>query len=369
MLSLSILERTNNSIIYEIPAGKPDPQQKCTVDGDVRDRVMQAASKGNTCWYYTLNFIRRRIGDGLSEDFSEGRKIEKLCSQRRKAQTNHDNSLPAIAGQLQNQLGRDTLGGIDLEKAKFLIENREKLQPIIDTPETLEGSPSLFPFIEEFLKERNCRNMHEFLLIKKFSVLNQINIKFLSDFGISVEKLFEEETSEEHGYTKINWEELNVLEKAGFLDFFARDVSAKAYGLKKSSWTPLKRIEGLIEELKKNGPLYIGGAFGRPAYIDEPFKIGQKLAGREIYAWQKGAKRHPITFSAHSVLIVGAKKIQDNALVYFIDSLDPSDPKDLSKQKIYVISFTNLSLHICDLHGRVRKDSPVPYAYYGNFKI
>jgi hypothetical protein len=211
--------------------------------------------------------------------------------------------------------------------------------------------------------------MHEFLLIKKFNTRNEINIQFLSNFDLSAEKLFESEMSEENGYKKTNWKKLDTVEKAGFLDFFARDVSAKAYGLQKSSWSPVKGIESLMDELKKNGPLFIGGALGKPAYIDEPFKMSQKLAGRDIYAWRPGAKRHPTTFSTHSVLLIGAKKIQDKAFVYFIDPIDPSDPKDKSTQKIYMISFSNLTSNICDLHGRMRQDSPVPYTYYGNFKI
>jgi len=42
MLPLSILERTDNSILYEILAGKPNPNQKCTDDVDTRDRIEQS---------------------------------------------------------------------------------------------------------------------------------------------------------------------------------------------------------------------------------------------------------------------------------------------------------------------------------------
>lgn len=369
MLPLSILEKTDNSVLYEIPAGKPNPRQNCTVGEDQRDRVMQSAYKSNTCWYYTLNFIRNRIGKAPCEQLSKEREIERLCSLRRKAQTEHENSLPAVANQLQNQLGSVALSYIDLTQAQFLIENGEKLQPILETPEALEGRPSLFPFIAEFLDQEQCKNMHEFLLMKKFNTWNEINIQFLSNFNLNVEQLLESEINEENGYKKINWEKLDPVKKAGFLDFFARDVSAKAYGLQKSSWRPEKGIDGLIDELKKNGPLAIGGALGRPAYIDEPFKMSQKLAGRDIYAWRPGAKRHPTTFSGHSILLIGAKKIQDKAFVYFIDPIDPSDPQDKPSQKIYMISFSNLTSTIYNLHGRMRQDSPVPYGYYGSFKI
>jgi hypothetical protein len=367
MLPISILVKTDNSILYEIPAGKPNPNQKCLLGEDTRDRVIQAAYKGNTCWYYTLNFIRLRIGKNPCQELSKEREIEKVCSLRRKAITEHENSLPAIADQLQTNLGWETLSNIDLEKAKLFIENRETFQPIFETPETLEGCPSLFPFIEEFLKEGKCNNMHEFLLRKKFKTWNDINIKFLSGFNLSYKKLFSE-MNREYG-SEETWEELDIIEKAAILDFFARDVSAKEYSLKKISWTPLKGIESLIDELKKKGPLFIGGAFGKTAYVDEPFKMNKKLVGRDIYAWKPGAERHPIAFLGHSVLLIGAKKIEDSAFVYFIDPIDQSDPNDKSSQKIYMISFTNLTSNICDLKGVRRKDSSVPYGYYGNFKI
>ncbi|MGZ6298579.1 MAG: hypothetical protein ACXWM2_04245 [Parachlamydiaceae bacterium] len=369
MLTISTLENTSSGVLYEIPAGKPNPKQKCNVGEDTRDRVLQSAYKGNTCWYYTLNFLRKRIGNDPPEELRKESEIEKLCSQRRKAQTNHENSLPVTVTLLSTQIGLKTLRAIDFEEAKLFIEKRNAIQPILDSAEALEGQPSRFAFIKEFLKQKKHKNMLDFLLEKKFSRRNEINIKFLSSLNINVEKLFTEEMSEKNGYQKRNWENLDVVEKGGILDYFARDVSAKAYGLKRSSWAPSKGIEGLIEELKKNGPLFVGGAIGRSAYIDEPFKMSQKLAGRDIYAWRPGAKRYIIAFSCHAVLLVGAKKIQDKTYAYFIDCIDPSDPKDKSKQKIYMVSFANLTSHICDLHGRMAQNSPVAYAYYGNFKI
>ncbi|MCE2983496.1 MAG: hypothetical protein LW832_08015 [Parachlamydia sp.] len=167
----------------------------------------------------------------------------------------------------------------------------------------------------------------------------------------------------------MDWNQLDCLKKAPYLDFFARDISASAYGLKKSTWNPSKGSVALIEELKKNGPLFVGGSFGDCSYMDKPFKMRQSIADRDIYAWRAGAKRHPRMISGHSVLLVGAKKLNDKAFVYFIDPKDPSNPNDRSRQKMYMISFTNLTSSICDLHGRTTPDSPLPYAYHGSFNI
>ena len=190
MLPISILENTDHSIVYEIPAGKPNPSQKYSLAEETQDRVYQEAYKGNTCWYYTLNFIRNRIGKVPSDELLKEREIEKLSSVRRKAQTAHENSLPAIANQLQGEIGMRMLKGIDVEKAKWYIKNRAIIQPILETPETLDGAPSLFPFIEEFLREGKCKNMHEFLFNKKSVKRNEINIEFLSKFNINPEQFY-----------------------------------------------------------------------------------------------------------------------------------------------------------------------------------
>lgn len=369
MLPLSILERTDTSILYEIPAGKQNPKETCSVGEDNRERVRQSADKGNTCWYYTFNFIRKRIGKNPSKELTKERESEKLYSSLRKALTRHENSLPAIADLLCTEEATKTLENLNLERVALLMVNKEALKPTLDMAGKLEGRPSLFSFLEEFINENKCKNMHEFLLNKKLHTRNTLKTTLLINSGVDINKLFESEISIANGYDKIAWEKLDIATKSAFLDFFSRDAAAKAYGLHKSSWTPLKGIDGLITELKEKGPLFIGGAFGQSAYIDKPYKMTQQIAERDVYAWNPRAKRHPTTFLGHAVLLIGAKKIQDKALVYFINSQDPSDPKDKSLQKIYAMSFTNLTSNIFDLHGRIKEDSNVGYAYHGNFNL
>lgn len=368
-LPISILQRTDSSIIYELPAGKPNPHLERPIGEDTRERVLQLACKGNMCWYYTFRLIAPHIGKKAPKELAKERKLEKACSLHRKAQTAHINSLPAITDQLHTEMGFKTLKNIDIKKAEFFIKNRTELQPILETEQTLEGLPSLFPFLEEFLKEGIHKNMHEFLLNKKFSKLNQNCIDFLHHSNVDIEESLKSEISAKNGYDAVDWQKLDVIKKAAFLDILVRNVVAKAYNLQKASWTPSKGIDSLIVQLKAVGPLYIGGSFGKFVYVNEPFKMSQKISERDIYAWRPKAQRHAITFSGNSVLLIGAEKVQRKAFVYYIDSDDPSDPKNRSKQKIYKISFENLTSHICDLHGRFRDDSPVGYAYHGSFNI
>lgn len=368
MLTLSILENMDTSILFEIPAGKPDPNQAWLIEKDTRNRVFQSAYKGNNCWYYTFNFIRKRIGKNPPQELLQQRELEKICSARRKAQTNHENSLPSSANQLHTELGFKALTPIDLSAAQRIVANKAIMQPYFETPELKEDQPSLFPFIEEFANKKTHANMHAFLVAKKFETRIKINSEFLSHLNSDLKEASALDGLEQTEIGKVNGQDHSITSKAAILDALVREASAKIYGLQKSTWTPSKGIEGLIEELKKKGPLAIGGAFGKGVYLENPFKMNQKIKEREIYAWKRGAKRHKMTFSGHVVLLIGAKKVQDQAFVYFIDPGDPSDPKDLSQQKIYMISFKNLTSHICDLFGCMNPNSSSSYAYYGTFK-
>lgn len=369
MLPIAILEKTATSILFELPAGKPDPKQKYTVSDDKRERVMQSVYKSNTCWYYIFNFLRNRIGKEHPPELAKEREVELICSQRRKAKTAHEDSLPAIAQQLGNPQVDLILVTISLAKAKELLTNKPLLELVFNSEEAREGGPSFVPFIEEFSRQNRCPNLKEFLMNKKFEERNRINMQFLSRFGFRVEKLFAETMTKQNGYAELKWEEQGIFNQSAWIDFFACQISAKVYGFKKSNWQPEDGIEGLINELKTKGPLSVGGTLGTGAYESKPFKMSQQISGRDIYAWPPGAKRAPSSFTGHSVLLVGAKKVDDKAYAYFIDCADPSDPKDRSQQRIYMISFTNLVTNMCDLHGRMIKDSKVGYAYHGNFHL
>ena len=110
---------------------------------------------------------------------------------RRKAHTAHEDSLPAIADQLHTEMGLKALQNIDVAKGQFMMDNKAIIQPQIETAATLEGRPSLFPFIEEFLKRKKMQsNIHEFLLNKKFTGLHYIDLNFLKNCGIKVEEAF-----------------------------------------------------------------------------------------------------------------------------------------------------------------------------------
>lgn len=354
MLPLFTLEKTKNSILYEIPPGKPNPNQECTTGEDKRERVFQSGQKGASCWYYAFNFLRKRIGKNPCKELLVEREIEKICSQRRKEQTTYDNAFPISIAELYSESDMALLQSTDLKIAQLFLES--KVSSSLNFSETQEDRSSLLPYIQEFINEKKHKNMFEFLFCKRASKLIELNKTFLSQVNVT-------------NITKNKkWKQLDAKPKITALDAFVRDVSATLYKLKKSSWRPVQGIDKLLDELKEKGPLVIMGDFGLSAYIDPPFKMSQKISARDIYAWHPGAERNDSTGAGHSVVLVGAKKTHDKALVYFIDPIDPSDPLDRNKQKIYMTSFTNLTSSICSLTGK-KVNFDTDYAYYGNFKI
>lgn len=356
MLPVSVLENNSTSILYELPAGKPNPQQQCVAQEERRDRVFQSSMKGANCWYYTFNFIRKRIGKNPSQELMAERAIESICSQRRKELTAYDDTFPVTIGELYSDSDMELCKRLDLKTAQLFLMS--EFSTCCSLSEIMDGRSSIVPYIQAFINEKGHNNMCDFLRYKRASKLIEINMKFLSHFRTGVHQLL--------GHPQ--FKEFDIEMQAAAIDTFVRDVHADLYKLKKSTWNPLQGIDKLIEELKKKGPLMILGTFGCSSYIDAPFKMKEKISGRDIYAWRAHSKRTE-RVDAHSVLLVGAKKIQDKAFAFFIDSLEPSDPADKNMQKIYMISFSNLLSNIYSLTGRKETHSEIGYAYYGNFKV
>lgn len=86
MASITLLN-TPNSIVYELPPGKPSPKECFTGSPDNRTRIPQPAQKGPACVYYAFNYLRRRIGPIHDKKFARERNIEKIISNWRKSIT------------------------------------------------------------------------------------------------------------------------------------------------------------------------------------------------------------------------------------------------------------------------------------------
>lgn len=165
MTPLQFLERSDQSLIYKMPSGKPDPSQACVLGADQRKLVTQAQVKTQQIWYYTFNFIRQRVGKNPNEELKNAREIEVRCSKLRKERGICLETFPAVVQSLNNDAVRESLSSMDRHQAKFLVDNWAEVgSKIFETPEVLEGCPSIFPFLKEFIRQNSTKNMYEFFV-------------------------------------------------------------------------------------------------------------------------------------------------------------------------------------------------------------
>ncbi|MCB1114754.1 MAG: hypothetical protein KDK62_08355 [Chlamydiia bacterium] len=364
LLPLNVF-KSNDEGFFALPfPGKPDPKVPKPEGLDTRERVFQTAYRENTCWFYALNRIRPRVGKAGPD--SELRDLENRVSELRKAKIRHESTLPAICGQLGTEVGRQALESFDKTLVEQFSRNDFQVLKLTESPEMLEGKPSLIPFLRKFLNDPTSSNMYGFMLKEQYGKRVELTAQFLSSQGQDIKALYEAREFDRDSPTS---DRLEANLKASYGEGFFRRFVADKYGLKKATWRPKDGGEALIRTLKENGPMLVGGQLGREVYVDSPIEVVDDFAGRKVWAWKVGAKRIENVIVGHNVVIVGAKKVQDKVNVFFIDPVDPSDPQDLSKQKVYKISFDNLKKYLADVQGRLDPDSPFPYGHHGPFKI
>lgn len=371
------LEKTFDTILYSFPPGKPDPQQTCQKDGEMRDRVRQAAAE-IPHGYYAFNYLRKRVGKKFAAGLEEELEIEKIASAWRKAYTSLYKLIPRLVT-LNLKCVQDFLTTIDRKAAQWLLSPRsakwegsdpffnalaevQKNLPNLDINSLvfsqIDNHPSLSTFLNSFLNENKFKNLKEFVDYKVYKT------------EIVIDKSLIEKLCPNSSEILNDIEKMEPSRKIIFYNRVAFDSLARAYNLKQTKWTPFKNIDCLIKELTENGPLVVGGEFGKTFYVNPPTnKI--TTYGKEICSWQQGAKRVESTGAQH-IVIVGAKKVNDTAgVVFFIDVNEASDPKNPSSQKYYKISYKNLTSHIesTGIASGHSNDGAPNWGYHGNFKL
>ena len=111
------LHNSDAFILYEMPAGKPDPHGPCGLcplpsGSQLPVRVLQTGSKDSVCWYYVMNFLRQRVGKNPCETHKPQREIEMRVSHLRKAHSRLEKSLPSITNQLHAKGAQELLTNI-----------------------------------------------------------------------------------------------------------------------------------------------------------------------------------------------------------------------------------------------------------------
>lgn len=351
-IPISTLETTDSSILYALLSGKPNPNEECILGEDKRNRVFQSAQKGNTCFWYVFQFMHLRIGKKCCQELESTRHYHALSSEWRKGLTHHEENFPIRMKQFETEA--PFLKQVGKKKAKkFLLQNEN---PFCIPKIFFNNYVSFGVYAKSFLEQNTHTNLYDFLYAKRLKERIKICKNFLEKTH-DLKQIVSQKV----------WKTLSLEQKAMNLFLYTRRSMAKIYGLKVSTWKPVDGIDKLIQELKDKGPLAIYGNLGYPAYSAPPLKKSESMGNRDVFAWGKKPECFESDGMCHSVLLVGAKKVERQAFVYLIDPNDPSDPQNPSRQRILEMKFEHLTDNIIDLYNYRKQDSEVGYAYYGQW--
>lgn len=290
MTKAVLLFNETNRIFYELPAGKIGK------DGKI---VIQHANKGNTCLYYAIKRILTT--EQIRSDHG------KLCSQRRKAITNHPDY-------------DDTLKWSQtLQQCNELFFKSAKMNPKEAT--------------------RNCR-------LKEYNLLSKVQ-KYPPEVQ---QKMHDQMMESQPAGSEQQW-----LHRA------ADEHMAAGYGLNKVVYGEVATIKGLMQILLTKGPLVVLGFFGKNSYPgQEPTKICT-IGARNAYGWKKASKEEEgkveesrlsqrVSFG-HAIVLVGAQQAREGNFVYWIDPCTESNPNDPSHPRIFISRFETIRDNLFPLSG------------------
>lgn len=131
----------------------------------------------------------------------------------------------------------------------------------------------------------------------------------------------------------IPWEKLSDEKKLPFLNIQTQKFVAQDNGLKLSKWKPSQPFQSLIDELRNNGPLYVGGWLGSTYYNVLPSpKPTASIDGIIPFGWtsKDAIPLKQMNTTGHKIVICGAQLTADGReFVYFKDPNYPSVPLHL----------------------------------------
>ncbi len=203
-MQTKVIYNNSDYILYELPPGKPDPNDPCTketLENDTRQRVLQKGSQG-WCWLAALHTISDRIGKKSIPELHQQRIHERLCSQRRK-------DLSAINEKIQNRFPPNSLlFALDKPYVEYLM-NSLKIRMHSAEAEILREFPDFFSYADAFISQIEYEDFGSFIT----------NYFYQNDILTKLDK-FEAWLLFEHSGAGIsNLEENEVL--AAFPDFFS----------------------------------------------------------------------------------------------------------------------------------------------------
>lgn len=326
-----------NFIFCPPPAGKPNPA--LPIGSKPRERVAQAAQKGETCWYYALNMIRQRIGKAPSVDPAQmlQRQKELAISSQRKQLTALDEALVWQKKFIRRVCQRLDIETVSKESAAGLLRSLE----FVLSRESMHEELAL---LRSFIQQKSEPDLFSFVTNQYYRDQIRLDTEFLARHTLQTP----EQLYVQHKVLPTPWKDLSFQRKAWICDNFRLFVtSMEAYELKISPWNPTQPLEKLLEALKNLGPHFVLGNLGPAYYTEAPFQLTESIEGRGVFGWKPGASRQTHETS-HAVVLVGVAL--DKQRVYFIDPNDASGPEEKS-QRIYAMAYENFKQRLFNLRS------------------
>lgn len=397
-----VVYNTADFILFCPPPGRPDPREACTAETlecDTRRRIAAKITKINACFYYACNIIRQRIGPcRYSPDLAEARQVElralALFNENKKIGLPPTQAaIQTLRALISNPDNRSLLN-ISKKAAKQLprkqyeqeVELAEKTKIKISRPSVIYGALFKLGILDRFISQNLFANFLDFLkdtIQARPKLLNHdanlANVNFMEAFDLKAKDQFEAICQQDpigfYAPFKGRWEKLPAGVLRVLTHSLALDTIARCYGLLPATWTPFQSANELFNQLKEKGPILVAGCFKRSQDLVSSrmqTKHGAVALGRAhfdtelIEVAESFSKKEISTNRGHCVVIVGVKKQNNEATVYFIDPTNPSDPFAKVVMTIYMMAYQDFTQKVTNPKtGVVEPIALTPTSYYG----
>ncbi len=334
------------------PAGTPNPNLPPDFESHTPRPRLPLFPKQELGLFSAADKIRLIIGNHPSVTTHPIKKNEPLVSQTR---NNYD----------QTEL--------EFLQKKILVrrmeaECKQQITKEIASQKIAQSNPKVSSLLQAFVHQNQFANLGEFIKDEYLHRIIEASRHFLQNFARMP-------GMDPHLISIINTGLVNLLhdhslETVAFLSkiMIINCIFINMFGLKKSNWHPDHPLSSLIKEIDTNGPILVNGQFGKMLYVEEPFRLSEKMKAtvrgkvqeRSLWGWRPDSTRKPQ--NNHTIIIVGARDevvgTKKTEHIYFIDPLDPSDPDNPDEtQKFYVMSLKRLREEITNLNWMKRQNS------------
>ncbi|MES2122704.1 MAG: hypothetical protein V4492_08020 [Chlamydiota bacterium] len=359
---------SGSTFIYDMPRGKPDVKAAPLTPENEHSRPLteQKPQKGGTCYFYSMNFLRLRVGPNPSPEYAEARKTEALISGFRKeisaigpeATPEYVSRVSARYESLFQDSGVASFDRKTLQERKEDIQSQMKLIEEALNAEAPGFAGKMEMALERFQQQTRHDDFFEFIQKDPERELRKICFKFLENLtgdpeGVNLETwakyISEARTITEGRKYSPEDPEIRALaqkvspferekKQVGKLHMLAHEKAAQAFGLQFAPWIPSMPPSALLETLKTHGPLLVVGEFGHSHY-SAPSEIRESIGDTPIYGWlaKERIREDQGDNINHAIVLIGAKA-EGAAVVYYLD------PRH-GVEKIHRMSYNTLIAH------------------------